>query len=433
MKKIVVGIISRIPFKARVFAVIAIIIFVLFLLANIGKKGQPTQLQTATVTRESIIESVTESGNVTSDSQTNVGSPTNGVISQVYVRNGDEVEPGQNLFSVKSTATPQEQEQALAAFLTAQNNLKAAQAKINSLQSVLFKTNQAFVNDRGVQNPTDQQKADPTYIQENADWLQAEADYKNQQGVINAATASYNAASLSYASTQDSTVTAPVGGTVANFSLGVGSNVTATGTTYNNSATNNSNATAGTPILVLGDFSQLLIKAPVNEVDISKVKVGQKATITLDAFPQQTFVGRVTSVDTIGTNASGVVTYTAYISLVLPPATIRPGMSASAVIQTARHDNALTIPTSAIQTTSGAPTVQRVKNGKVEEVEVETGIASDSSTEILSGLSEGDMVAIGGQPTTQTGGVSPFSGLNRGFGGFGGGGNVRVIGGTRGR
>ncbi len=432
MKSKILGVIYKMSLKARVFALIAGVILVLFLLLNWNKKNPQTQYQTAIVARENIVESVTESGNVTSDSQTNVGSPTNGVISQIYVRNGDEVEPGQNLFSVKSTATPQEQEQALAALLTAQNNLKASQAKMNSLQSALFKANQAFVTDRGIQNPTEQQKTDPTYIRENADWLQAEADYKNQQGVIAAANASYNAASLSYAATQDSTITAPIAGTVANFSLGVGSNVTATGTTYNNSATNNSN-TSGTPILVLGNFSQLSIKAPVNEIDISKVKVGQKATVTLDAFPDQTFVGRVTSIDTIGTNTSGVVTFTAYISLVLPPAAIKPGMSATAIIQTARHDNVLTIPTTAIQTASGTPTVERLRNGKIEVVEVETGIASDASTEIISGLSEGDTVVVGGQTTSQAGGTSPFSGLNRGFGGFGGGGNVRVIGGARGR
>jgi macrolide-specific efflux system membrane fusion protein len=299
---------------------------------------------------------------------------------------------------------------------------------MNSLQSALFKANQTFVNDRGIQNPSDQQKADPKYIEENADWLQAESDYTNQAGIISAAQASLANASFNYSSTQDSTVSAPIDGTVSNFSLGVGSNVTATGTTYNNSNTSNSaSASTGTQVLVLGNFSELSIKAPINEVDISKVKNGQKATVTLDAYPDQTFVGKVTSVDAIGSNSSGVVTFNAYISLVAPPSSIHPGMSSTAVIQITRRDDVLTVPTAAIQTSSGSSTVRVLKNGQIQEVQVETGISSDANTEIVSGLLEGDIVVTGTVATstsTSTQGASPFSGLNRGFGGFGGGARV---------
>lgn len=425
-------IIVKVPLKTKVFAVIAVLVIFTFFYFFITKKSGSPQYQTAPVTRESIIESVTESGNVTSDSQTNIGSPTNGVISEVFVKNGDRVAVGQPLFSVKSTATPQEQASSYANFLSAKSSLLASQAKLNSLQSALFKANQTFVNDRGVINPSDQQKADPKYIEENADWLQAEADYKNQATVIAAQQASFNEASLAYAATQDSTVTSPIEGAVANFSLGVGSNVTATGTTFNNS-NSSSNSTSGTQILVLGNFSNLSIKAPINEVDISKVKTGDKATVTLDAFPDQTFVGRVTSVDTIGTNSSGVVTFNAYISLLLPPSTIKPGMSATAIIQIARHDDVLTVPSGAVQASNGTSSVRVLKNGVSQTIEVETGISSDTSTEITSGLKEGDTVIIGESPATAAtsqNGASPFSGLNRGLGGFGGGGGARS-GGTR--
>lgn len=423
--------INYLPSKIKLAAIIILILGILFLGSNYGKKPQTASYQTSEVVKESIIESITESGNVTSDSQTNIGSPTNGIISEVFVKNGEEVSADEPLFSVRSTATPQEQAAAYASFLSAQSSLNSATAKLNSLQSALFKANQAFINDKGIQNPSEEQKADPKYVEENADWLQAEADYKNQQGVIAASRASYNSAALSYAATQDSTVTAPISGTVANLSLGTGSNVTATGTTYNNSSSSSNSSSQGTQVVVIGNFSQLSIKAPINEVDISKVKVGQKATVTLDAFPEQTFVGRVTSTDTIGVNSSGVVTFNAYISLVLPPASIKPGMSATAIIQIARHDNALSIPTAAIQTTNGTSTVQRLKSGKVEVTEVETGISSDTNTEILSGLSEGDSVIIGAQSTTIQSGASPFSGINRGFGGLGGGGNARVLNGAR--
>lgn len=430
---------AQLSLKIKVLIVVLLVLLVWLLYARIFTSASKTQYQTAQVTKGGIIESITESGNITSSSETNVGSPTNGVISEVYVRNGESVEPGQDLFKVKSTATPQEQAAAYASFLSAQNSLSSANAKVNSLQSALFKANQAFINDKGIPNPTDEQKADPKYIEENADWLQAQADYNNQKGVIAAAQASFSNASLSYAATQDSVVTAPIAGTVANFSLGVGSNVTASGTTFNNSSTSGSSTSAlnGTPVLVLGNFASLSIKAPISEVDISKVKTGQKATITLDAYPDMTYVGRVDSIDTIGTNTSGVVTFNAYIAFVAPPATIHPGMSASAVIQLNRHDDVLTVPTAAIQSSSGEQYVRVLKNGVINQVSVETGLVSDTDTEITSGLTEGQTIvtSIITPTTSSTTGSSPFGGLGGGRGGFGGGGfgggAVRTGGGAR--
>src|SRR5205823_1113568 len=133
--------------------------------------------------RQSIISTVSESGNIGADSQTSVTSPSIGIIEAVYVKNGEQVTQGQNLFKVRATATPQEKASAYADYLSAQNNLNSAQAKMNSLQSALFKANQTFINDKGVPNPSDLQKTDPVYVEENADWLQAQADYKNQAGV----------------------------------------------------------------------------------------------------------------------------------------------------------------------------------------------------------------------------------------------------------
>src|SRR5438270_859843 len=115
---------------------------------------------------------------------------------------------------------------------------------MNSLQSALFKANQTFINDKGVSNPSDAQKQDPVYIEENANWLQAQADYKNQAGVITQAQAALTASSLSYQATQDSVVTAPVAGTVANLSVSQGNSVTAS--LSNNNSSSNTNANSST-------------------------------------------------------------------------------------------------------------------------------------------------------------------------------------------
>lgn len=421
----------QLSLKKKLLLILLLIVIVIAVYSRFSKSSSAVQYQTAQVVRGDVISTITESGNVTSSNLTSVGSPTNGVISALYVKNGDEIQAGQQLFSVKSTATPQEQAAAYASYLSAQNSLNAAKSKMNSLQAALFKANQTFINDRGVANPSDDQKKDPVYIEENANWLQAEADYNNQSGVIAAAQASYNNASLSYQQTQDATVTAPIVGTVANLSLSVGGNVAASGVSYNgtssNSSASNSNAT---PVLVIGNFSNLSLKAPVSEVDLGQLKVGQKATISLDAYPDATYVGKVDSIDSIGTNSSGVVTYNAYITFISPPPTIRPGMTASAIIQLARHANVLSVPIGAVLTNANGTYVREMKNGTLTEVPVTTGLSSDTDTEIVSGLSEGETIITNVvtpvTSTNSTTGSSPFSGLNRGFGG---GGAVRIGGG----
>src|SRR5207237_1103020 len=118
---------------------------------------------------------------------------------------------------------------AYAAYASALSTLNAAKSKMNSLQSTLFKANQTFLTDKGSSaTPSDAQKADPKYIEENADWLQAEADYKNQAAVITSAQAALNSAAIALQATQDSIVIAPISGTIANFSTFVGDKVTAT-------------------------------------------------------------------------------------------------------------------------------------------------------------------------------------------------------------
>jgi len=406
--------------KRIVITVIILIILSFLAWRTFGQKKNQAQYQTEAVTRGTIISTVNESGNVASGSQAGVGSPTTGIVTEIYVKDGDTVTQGQNLFKVKSIATAQEIASAYSNYLSAQTTLNSAKSKMNSLQSALFVANQKFITDRGVNNPTDQQKADPVYIEESANWLQAESDYNNQSAVISQAQAAVNNASLSYQATQDSVVTAPISGTVANIVIKKGDQVTASGGNLSSNQTSNS-STANNAILYIGNYSNPYIKLQASEVDITNIHPGQKATITLSAFSGKTFVGTVDQVDTTGTISSGVVTYNVFITFVAPPSDIKPGMSATVNIQTARKDNVLIIPSSTVQTTNGQSTVRVLQNGQITSITVETGISSDTDTEITSGLSEGDMVITGtrvsGQGST---GSSPFSGF-RGFGGGGGG------------
>lgn len=138
----------------------------------------------------------------------------------------------------------------------------------------------------------------------------------------------------------------------------------------------------------------------LTEIDIPKISVGNKATVTFDALVDKTFTGKVISIDTTGTVSSGVTTYPTVIRLDTDPGTILGNMAASVNIIVQTKQNVLLVPNASIQTQNGMSTVRVMKNNVVSEKPIEVGLASDSQTEILSGISEGDAVVTSVIQTT---------------------------------
>src|SRR5581483_12329603 len=95
--------------KKKLGLIALILLIGWFINSRLSSQQAQPQYQTAQVTRSNIISTLSESGNVSTTNETNVSSPTDGIIQEVYVTNGDEVAAGDNLFKVKSTATPAEQ------------------------------------------------------------------------------------------------------------------------------------------------------------------------------------------------------------------------------------------------------------------------------------------------------------------------------------
>jgi len=142
------------------------------------------------------------------------------------------------------------------------------------------------------------------------------------------------------------------------------------------------------------------------------VKPGQKATIKLDSLPEKTFSGKVVSVDRLGTTSSGVTNYPVIIQFDTSSDEVLPNMAASANIIIEAKDNVLVVPSSAIQKQNGQSVVTVLENGKERQKVVEVGISSETQTEIVSGVSEGEVVITGRLTGAkiQTGG-SPFGGM----------------------
>jgi HlyD family secretion protein len=153
----------------------------------------------------------------------------------------------------------------------------------------------------------------------------------------------------------------------------------------------------------------------LNEVDASKVQLGQKVTVTFDALPDLTITGHIAQIDTVGTVTQGVVTYNAQIAFDTQDARIKPGMSVSASIITAVKPDVLAVPNAAVKFQSGSPYVETLDPATTasstaatttgggagqtvtssmapQRIPVVVGISDDSMTEIISGLTEGQMI-----------------------------------------
>jgi HlyD family secretion protein len=158
----------------------------------------------------------------------------------------------------------------------------------------------------------------------------------------------------------------------------------------------------------------------LNEIDAAKVKVDQKVTLTFDALPDLTLTGKVTEIDKVGTVSQGVTSYGVKIALDLDDERIKPGMSVNAEIVVDVKPDVLTLPNSAIKSEGNLRYVQLIdapkeikdklkigtpivlpKEVKIKNQPVKIGISSETMTEILSGVSEGDIV-ISSKVTQQT-------------------------------
>lgn len=168
-----------------------------------------------------------------------------------------------------------------------------------------------------------------------------------------------------------------------------------------------------------------------SESDISKVKVGQSATVSLDALAGVQLAAHVSSIALVGTTSSSVVSYDATLTLDQNDSRVKPGMSASASVITGQASG-VTVPNAAVTGSGSLGTVNLMKNGKEVSQQVVVGLRGDSRTEIISGVNSGDQLVITiALPSLSTSTGSSGSGT-LGGGTLGGGGLGGAGGGFRG-
>jgi multidrug efflux pump subunit AcrA (membrane-fusion protein) len=234
--------------------------------------------------------------------------------------------------------------------------------------------------------------------------------------VTGGSTSSSSASSSSSSSSSASGAT----GTTAGSLGGSGS----TGSTGSSSSSGGSSSFAE-----IVNTSKMTMTVAFSESDVSNLKVGQSATVTLDALTGVELGAHVTSISTVGTTSSSVVSYDATLTLDQRDSRVKPGMSASASV-IVKQAQGVTVPNAAITGTGSLATLNVVKDGKKVSQQVVVGLKGDSRTVIISGLQAGDQVAL----TTTLPSLGSSSGSSGSSGSTGtlGGGTTRRFGGAGG-
>ncbi len=259
----------------------------------------------------------------------------------------------------------------------------------NSLQAGEMKDQQSIANAENSQASTAANNASreavlPTTVQ---------AD----QSGVDSADAQLTNAQINYAGT---VLTAPVAGTVSTINGEVGevAGVSSTGSSSSSGASASSTSSAGSAgsgFITLTDLATLQVEAGFAETDAAKIELGQPATVTFNALPNQQLQGKVSEIDVNSETVSNVVTYNVTVSIVNPPPSLKPGMTANVAVTTAEANNVVQLPSSAITATSNTTTVSvLLPTGKTAQRAITIGLKGDTADQITSGLNVGDKVVV---------------------------------------
>ena len=372
-----------------------------------SKRGpKAAEVKTEAVARRDLVASVTASGQVRPNIKVDVASDVSGRIVRLAVKEGQMVTQGQFLLQI-------DPEQYAASVQRAEAAVSSAQAQLS----------QAQANYIGAQRQADRMAA---IQKQNAQLVSAaELDNLRTQADVNRALveAARHGVDQARASVRDArqalnktTIVAPMSGKITRLVVEQGE--TAVPGTFNKDAAT---------LLTISDMSTLETRVKVDETDVARIKLGDSAVVQIDAFPDTTFVGRVTQISNssvktaAGTQAADqAVDYEVTVRLVNPPQDTRPDFSATAKVVTDARQRALSVPIIALtvrenQDVAGAdsaPTRGRQSTKEVGKKDVEgvfivgkdnkvtfrpvrVGIAGEKYFEVLSGVREGETIVAG--------------------------------------
>ncbi len=390
---------------------IIIILSVLLVIVAIGsyffyKRTPEVSYKTAKIERGTIVSTVAATGNLSAVTTVQVGTQVSGTIQKLYADFNSNVKKGQAIAEIDPSLFNASVEQSHGNFLSAEANLLKAKVTLADAERTLGRNKKLL-----------------------ADGIISQGDYDITETALQSAKASVKAAeggltqsrgSLMQAKTnlRYSIIRSPVDGVVISRAIDIGQTVA---------------ASFQTPTLftIAKDLTKMQIEVSVDEADISRIVLDQNASFTVDSYPELTFHGKVVQIRSAPVITQNVVTYVVVVNVDNSDLKLKPGMTANVSVEVARKDDALKLPPAALRfkpkikndevkakttgerssantqrspVTGGKPggrkggsgqQVYILKDNKPTAVPVKTGIANNSSIELLeSSLREGDEVVI---------------------------------------
>jgi HlyD family secretion protein len=385
----------------------AVIVVAIIIVANVFKSGEKTyQVQAEKVERGDLTSVVTANGRIVPKTDVQISAYIPAKITRLPVEEGEVVEKGQLLVQLDDT-------EYRAAVNRARAELASGKASMEQAQLTFNRRKELYEKKLTSKEQYDMAKTD-------LDLAQA----RHQQAEASLDQARYNLSKT--------TMTSPMDGIVTSLNAEVGE-IVMIGTMNN----------PGTVIMTVSDMSEIETEVEVDETDIAQLELGQEAEISVDAYPDTTFKGKVTEIghtariSGLGTQDQ-VTNFLVKVMLIDEVPSIRPGMSASVDITTDSRTDVLNVPIQAVvmreeksdtltpeeeekegavaSTDSGSAKGEKkdkkekeeaegiflVVDGRAKFVKVATGIADQQNIEIVSGISDDDKVVTGSYKILRT-------------------------------
>ncbi len=345
--------------KKIIISIFGLILVFLILAVSVSRDPSKDEVR---VEKKNIDLIVAAKGKVEALEEVDLAPKTLGRLKEVDVKEGDFVKKGDVVAVLENDEVKAQVEQAKA-------NLLGTEAELKEAKQNLIRFNALFK--RGIISRSELDSAQMKYDLAFSQIKKSEADLQYAEALL-----------------ENTYIRAPFSGKIVRRFLDPGETIT---------------LEKLLPIVTIADVSKIIVRAEIDETDIRKVKVGQPAVITADAYPREKFKGKVTEISSavgkkkiISDNPAEMVdTKVLEVKIELDSGQkLNLGLNVDVTIFVHNKENVLVLPLKAVRDLDGTASVKVKKNGSYEEKEVTTGLYDDENVEITSGLKEGDTVLL---------------------------------------
>jgi HlyD family secretion protein len=385
----------------RVVAVVLLVVVAVLIFTGINRHRVGTPVRAEKVVRQEIASIISTNGKIEPINSFEAHAPAPATVNKVLVAEGDHVKAGQLLVRLDDAEARSQAARALAQLRSAeaalsgikaggtQEELLTGRADLTKAQA---ERDEAQRNLQAIQKLRQNGAASPAEVEAAQDrQKKAEADVQLLQAKVNGRFSSPEVAKVeasaaearaAYTAAQEllhhSNVTAPFAGTVYQLPVKPGSYVN-----------------GGDLLVQVANLDKVRVRAFVDEPEIGRLAKGQKVEIKWDATPGRAWEGTLTRVPTsvtmVGTRTVGEITS----EIDNTDRKLLPNVNVNVSIISARHDNALTVSREAVHDVDGKRYVYKIEDEKLLAQEVQTGLSSLTRVEVVKGIPEGALIALG--------------------------------------